>query len=1018
MQPITHFGPICSLKVAANKYLFSGEGPSLKIYDYVTGEKLFERIIFNRNKIHGIAILNDDQVDNDESLVKLAVWGGRSLSIFTLKELKDDLFQIPHLGVGDWIFHCLFENDEKLHILNSHNIVETISIEDFTKPKLVESRNCGWKSILYSGTMHKDRNTGKIIVLAGTVMNGILIWDLETKEMKHNLTQHEGSIFNVISSPDSKYILSCSDDRSIKIWSMETGKLLANGWGHGSRIWGLSVFSVSDDGFKVFSCSEDCTARIWNFNNDSEDLQQERIILGHTGRHIWSCAIDDVNKIGFTGGADGKIIVTDLAEDERNGYLGKKWELGDIANQINKKFIKNELVKEYGDFGSGLLVVTSQGRVLILKNYEKWELLFEDSRFERFCILRGFKKQSIVLLGNKLGNIIAMKFDKNSELVLKSEFDITDHFSRLGNLLVQEYNNRLFVLLESPNPKDDLIYKELDPNDFSIKSTTKLVKPDEKINITSIAYDINRNFLIIGCRFATLIVYEMSTHEVVEPLTFYKNIFKGDTISSLKMLNDCEKCTFYLTNKDGTYHILQINENNEYEFLHSSRIQKGFLEGLIRLPNGDIILYGFKSDCFFVWNETRQYEMFREICGGPHRQWLFNYWINENDGRLKYRFIYTRASEVQIVQNGEPYAVEYLSTGLQGREIRDVCVVNTDKNQDEKVIITGAEDTTIKISTLYENGDIKVHWTYREHVAGLISMHKINNNYIISTSAREELFLWKRNECDGKQCLALDGMLSPFDKNPDLRIMNCDTIEVFDDNNKLIGFLLVSVYSNSSIRVIYYDFSTKKFIKLISDKYLTCCIFNVRFLVLNKEIYILIGSTNGYVAIYEINELVEKYFKFNDNKNLKVSGVEILESDEKLGKLILNQQLHQSSIKSLDIIQRDVNKIKLVTGGDDNALIFSEISNTGKSCLEIDIKSFESSAASSTITTVDKVDDDHVLVGSVDQIVKLWEVVDELKLVGENYSTVADIGCSDIVDFPSGNKYAMIGGAGISSWKI
>lgn len=1027
MKGVQHMGPICGLKVFSDNLLFSGEGPSLKIYDYISGELLFERKIFKRNKIHGIEFIksetNENAVDT-ESNVKIVIWGGRSLSIFTLSELKNPTFELPHQGVGDWIFHCMFENENTLQVLNSHNIVHTVSLEG-KSPQLKKSTNCSWKSILYSGTLHRNPVSGKITVLAGTVMNGILIWDLESGKLEHNITDHEGSIFNVISSPDGKYIISCSDDRSIKVFDMKNGKLLANGWGHGSRIWGLCVYNLTAEGFNIFSCSEDCTSRIWTFKCEgSQELKQERIVLGHSGRHVWSAAVDEKNLIGFTGGADGKVLVTDLSPTQRSGYWGHKWELKDISSESGCEFIKTEIVKEYVDFGNGLLAVTSEGKVLLLKNHKKWVLLFEDSRFARFCVLKTFKNSPVVILGNKLGNLILMKFDDNCEILLKKELEVMEHFNRLGNILTHECNNKYFALFESPNPKDKLLYTEISLDSLEFVETRLLCKPNDKIIISSVDVDTIRNYLLIGCRFATLLVYtscnSMSSNE---PIAVFKNIFKGDTISSMIPLNNPKECTLYLTNKDGTYHIMRINEDLEYEFLQSSRIQKGFLEGVIKLPNGDILFFGFKSDSFFVWNETRQYEVMREICGGPHRRWYFNYWTDQVKGGLKYRFIYTRASEVQIVEMGEPYAVELLATGLHGREIRDICAVPAN-DKSEMVVVTGAEDTTLKIGTLKSNGEFTLHWTYREHVAGLQSIHAINKEYIMSSSAREELYIWKISECDGKKCMTLHSSLPPSDANPDLRIMDFDSIEVYNTSGICLGFLLVSVYSNSTVKVVYYDYLTKKFRILVDDTYSKCCIFHVKFLCLCDRLYVLLGSTNGHITIYDINSTIDKSFDIKTTEegkkvNLILKDLDKLNQTNKLNKLIINQQMHQSSIKALEIIQISPEKITLVTGGDDNALIVSQVRYEKVTDeITVDIESFNPSAASSTITTIKAVNNSTVIVGAVDQSLKMWDIDTDLRLIENHYTTVADTGCTEIVEFEDGNKYALVGGAGFSIFKI
>lgn len=1004
MQPLETMGPVCALRALNDEFVFTGDGPLLSLYNYIKGEKILSRQVFPKNKIHGIQIRDG----------VVAVWGAQNFSVFTLDNFKDLEFNLPLYGVGDWITYVLLSSSGLVEILSAHNLVHTAKIMD-GKLELLSTKTCGWKSILYSGSLHEDPETGLISVLAGTVMNGIILWDLETCKVNHNLTEHEGSIFNVTPSADGKYLASCSDDRSIKVWDMKTGELLANGWGHGSRIWGLSIYSPIEGGFNIFSASEDLTARVWTFRRGVEELTQDRIVYGHTGRHVWSVDVYSPKLIGFTGGADGKVLLTDLGEEQRTGYLRSKWELAEI--DVGVKFTKGELFKEYFDFGFGLLSITTLGKILVLKEgYTKWEFLFEDLRFERFCIVKGFENYPIVIMGNKFGDVYMLKFSNNGDLVEKRELNVRGSLMRLANILVNETaENKLSIFYESSNPKDPILFKEIDQN-LNITRSEELSKPDDdKIVLNTLTYDTHRNLFIFGCRFATLLFYKLS--ESNKPIATLPKIIKGDTMSAIQIIPNTDKCTIYVTNKDSNYYIVEFdNEIKTFNFIQSSRIQRGFLEGIVKGLNNDILLYGFKSDCFFLWNETGQYEVFREICGGPHRRWSFKSWIH--NGELKYRFVYTRASEVQIVQNGESFGVATLTRGLHGREIRDVTIVDG-FNDDEKIVITGAEDTTLKVSTLTKSGKLKQDWTFREHVAGMQSVHSVNNEFILSTSAREELFVWRLKSCDDKKCMALYSKLPPASANPDLRIMNFDSVEVYQ-NNKVIGFLLVSVYSDSNIKINYFDIESKIFTLIIDDYYQKCCIFHSDLLIMENSLYLLIGSTNGHATMYDITERIQKHFAIG-LKSLDLLSIGVGEVS-KLDNLIINQQLHQSSIKALELIEKSLNQITLISGGDDNALIVSTITKTVTG-LELVVKAIDESAASSTITTINKIDSRHVLVAGVDQIIKVWAVVDSngdetLELVDSKYTTIADTGCSSITEFKTGEKLIFLGGAGASIWKV
>lgn len=992
-------GPVCALRAFGKEFAFAGEGPLLVLYNHVKNVRECVRKVFERNKIHGVQLQGNT----------VAVWGAQSLSVFTLDQYKDPNFEFPEYGVGDWITYVLVTSRGLVEILTAHNLVHTARVIDGALA-LRSTKSCGWKSILYSGSLHENLETGVVSVLAGTVMNGIILWDLDLCTVNHNLTHHEGSIFCVVPSADGRFLASCSDDRSIKVYDMHTGELLANGWGHGSRIWGLSIYNVGQDSFNVYSASEDLTARVWKFERGNEELHQERIVYGHTGRHVWS--VDVQGTLGFTGGADGKVFVVDLAQEQRPGFLRSQWELSDV--QVGVEFSKDELFKEYVDFGSGLLAVTTLGKVLVLKKYTQWEFLFEDTTFERFCIAKGFNDSPIVVIGNKFGNVYIMKFDSNGEMVNKRAHDVRPSLSRLQNILLHSSDNTHAIFYESPNPGEPILYNSIDENVSEVESRI-LNKPAEKVVLNAVTYDTKRDMYIFGCRFATLVFYKVTqSSEPLEPFATLPKIIKGDTISAIEVVADAEKCTIYATNKDSNYYIVEFDDSvNSYTFVQSSRIQRGFLEGIARGPNNDVLLYGFKSDCFFVWNETGQYEIFRETCGGPHRRWAFRSWVK--DGQLKYTFVYTRASEVQLVHNGESFGVKTLAGGLYGREIRDVTIVDgfTPK---EKVLILGSEDTTLKVATLTNKGELQQYWTFREHVAGLQSVHHANNEYILSSSAREELFVWRLKQCDGRPCMALYAKLPPSSTNPDLRVMNFDTLEVFQ-KGQLVGFLLLSVYSDSGIKLNYFDLKSKKFTLMVEDWYLKCCIFQSRFVVMEGKVYVLIGSTNGHVALYDVTQRLECEFQIGST-TLELSAERVFSTKTGFDTLFVNQQLHQSSIRALELIWKSAKEVVLVTGGDDNALVVSTLSRNGITVVTVD-----ENAASSTITTISKVDDRHVLVGGVDQNMKLYEVLSPqgdscLVLRGTKYTTVADTGSSAVTHFSTGERLAFLGGAGASVWKL
>ncbi|KAH3670987.1 hypothetical protein OGAPHI_000698 [Ogataea philodendri] len=962
MQSLNHVGPVCALAVFAERYLFCGQGPSLEVYEIESGAKLARCQVFDRNKIHGIRVFGDVL-----STATICVWGGRSLSVFRYSDLSGPL---PCYMVGDWIKEAQFSNDgSRLYCLHAHNVVCCI---DVSGRKLVDTRDCGEKSILYSGSLHVSKD--RVLVCSGTVMDGILIWDYETRQVVRRLHGHQGSIFNITTSADGKWLVSCSDDRSIKVWSLETGEVAATGWGHISRIWWLEIFALEQDKFQIFSGSEDCTCRKWRFEADRSELEPLEVYETHTGRNVWSGAVSEKLRLGFSGGADGAITTSDLQESSRHGAEFQTWSLAEIEVEIGVPFARDEFIKEYHDSGSSLVAVSSYGKVLALKN-NSWELVLEDARFARFSLVCGFSNGATVV-ASKNGELLVLHGAEKRELKLNFEPN-----SVINNVLTCEKDGRLFVLAESVR-REPLILLELDTA-MNLVQETRLSKPDQKFSISAFDVDTHFNRVVVGSRFATLAVFDGDKH------TLWPNFLKGDTVSSVKII-DGSALKVLVVMKDREYAIVDCS--NGLTMLQTNRIQRGFLEGGY-FHNGDLILYGFKSDTFFVWNETKQYELFRELCGGPHRQWSFQ------TGQFGFRFFYTRSSSIHYRQTGQKVAPEVYSTGLHGREVRSMatCAISNGL-----LLVTGSEDTTVRLSVLNTDGSIDPLWCERQHGSGLQSVHFVNSEFFLSSSAREEVFLWKIHE---NQYLNLHRTIKPRSSNPETRVMDFDTVQV-TVNDTVAGFVVATVYSDSTIRLWYYSYGANTFVLLVEHTYASCCLLNIRLVVLD-QIYMVIGATNGHLAVYKVAELDEWFRTSESGLSLVNEPTHAVGTVQKLNQLLINQQIHQSSIKSFDLAVTD-GKAVVVTGGDDNGLAVSNLDLRSEQLTS----TFFADAASSTITDVALLGADRVVTTSVDQIVRVWTLA-TLELVHEKYTTVADTGCVAVAD-----NVVVVGGAGVEVFQV
>ena len=105
---------------------------------------------------------------------------------------------------------------------------------------------------------------------------------------------HKNSVTSVAFSPDGKYIVSGSSDKTIRMWDAQTGKLVSDPFeGHTDQVTSVAF---SPDGKYIVSGSSDKTIRMW-------DAQTGKLVSdpfeGHT---------DLVASAAFS--PDGKYIVS------------------------------------------------------------------------------------------------------------------------------------------------------------------------------------------------------------------------------------------------------------------------------------------------------------------------------------------------------------------------------------------------------------------------------------------------------------------------------------------------------------------------------------------------------------------------------------------------------------------------------------------------------------------------------------------------------------------------------------
>ncbi|KAE9383221.1 WD40 repeat-like protein [Gymnopus androsaceus JB14] len=225
--------------------------------------------------------------------------GSKDISKFISAFFLPISHSTPHLYVSAlamlpekiWLAGCTSKS------LRNTVKVKNKGLNQFWREEINQINVRGWvDSVAYSPD-------GKQIV-SGSRDKTVRIWSAETGlPIGEPLRGHTNSVLSVVYSPDGKQIVSGSADKTVRIWSAETGLPI----GELLREHMDSVMSVaySPDGKQIVSGSTDKTVRIWNAETG---LAIGEPLKGHTdlvlsvayspdGKHIISGSTDKTVRI-------------------------------------------------------------------------------------------------------------------------------------------------------------------------------------------------------------------------------------------------------------------------------------------------------------------------------------------------------------------------------------------------------------------------------------------------------------------------------------------------------------------------------------------------------------------------------------------------------------------------------------------------------------------------------------------------------------------------------------------------
>ncbi|KAI0390626.1 WD40 repeat-like protein [Xylariaceae sp. FL0594] len=718
-----------------------------------------------------------------------------------------------------------------------------------------------------------------------------------------------------------------------------------------------------------------------------------------------------------------------------------------------------------------LIVTTRSGRVFlgVFGNSIGWtELEIPDTirkTIQSYTILRCSRTAPFAFIGATNGEVF-LYHDGTIRSVHKAPRKITEIVCLSDTLHPSQSDGateghiQLLITVFGSNKAEIVTF-----DDASCSSVQRLeiVLPDDFIATTAAWC---HGHLIIGSRSGSIsFLRQTDNGDLASSLTAQVTI--GDKITSILPLprrSEHPPAYFVTTSRDGKYRIYEIwnhdsqdiNNNNKPQILlvHETKPPFGpLIEGAWlfetrkqRQPQSqssneqakeqrqshDLMLCGFRSRFFVIWNATRQEEVATIDCGGGHR--VFDY-AQIRDNPAGFRFACTKASQMKTYSQtrGPPHRA--LKKGGHGREIKALAMADSGR-----YAATGAEDTMVRIWG-FGSGDQKgiggegegprCILTLEKHNTGIQKLKWCGDDRLFSSGGNEELFAWRVTALErgggGVSPLGVvcEGVFGDISDVGDLRIMDFDVWRIgsgsdTEEEGEKEEFLVSMALSNSTVQSYVYSARDGTFRLLDRRTYTGACLTQLRILGFGSTTTsawsgsrfahdVLVAATDGHLAVFsDLGSSSCPSLGEDDGGNGIKSKDRKLQQQQQQP---LVTKLHQSTIKSLDVRRvstttttttttcvdrkcRAGTSYLVVTGGDDDAIGFVCLfrrpdlpvssPSTTKAKYEIRNKSIVRSAHAAAVTGIGIVGEKEKEEGAVlllvstgnDQRVKVWRILD------------------------------------------
>ncbi|RKP25885.1 hypothetical protein SYNPS1DRAFT_28390 [Syncephalis pseudoplumigaleata] len=906
-------GPVTAAQFLSDTLVLVAVGSFVRLYTTGTGELLGEADVLGPVRVHHLVVAkHPDAIDEGAKSIEylVAVAGGKSMAFMTVRPSMSSgpLVVAPLIWqLSDWILDVqwIYAEDDagcqrpptEIAIVYAHNYVEVWS---YPGQEQLHRIHCEEKCLLdrYAARFH-GHHLSMLRLAAGTVFNKVLVWSPCADRASGNdrtvdlqLAGHEAA--------SSRAVWPSGTDMGLPVHRRSPRERVGGKPAIATIMIIVLIIIMVDAG--LFERADDIGG-----SAHSHSLQPR----------WWPAR-------GKQGGITDGAMSTDV----------------EGQNVASKEGIRNFVYIHPGT----VVISTFSGYILQHALHEDtWQRIHHDDALISYCMMSASPDSAFIVCGSIAGQLTLLSMHDKERVPLQWK----PHTEKIFDIYILHINDDepVYEIL-SITWLGDLVWYRYDASTHTLTAWARMVPPPHTV-VVSVDYDAATKLLVCGAREGALLVYAMEDVHTSTDMLVVRHAWElrrahgrnAVTAAVFRRLPGTEELTVWTTGRDGAYAQWRVHQRTvmeeeeeetvsiELERVFYSKITKGWLERIYFMDN-QVLLGGFFHKRFFLYNETRHYEMLSVACGGSHRRWRF---LLGNAKLENTVFAFMRMEKVlvyTVAQSVEVASPPKLQANFHGREVRTVQWIATGNHP---VLLSGGEDGYLCLSQVHpttHGTSITPYCRVKAHSSVIRASALLEQDgsapLLVTCGGADELRIWRIHIDPSSSSTGHAPPAVSIHELSSCPSTNASTSIKFKTTDAT--HIVAAAYSDAFVRIWSFSETTKTWRCLAQSDAHQQCILSCAMAWMHGHPLLVTGATNGSVYVWDLTSVLLHAYKD------ACSGEHAARMHSAVGHLqpaLKVPLVHQSGVNCLDVrVQPSDGTITIATGGDDNALNVIELAAT------------------------------------------------------------------------------------------